>query len=529
MYNSVKPFFSNPTLHISKRHKAMSDHNLAERHPHLHLRPFGKLLVANRGEIAMRIMRGCRDAGIRTVAIFSDADRHSPHVRYADEAVRIGPPPSAESYLVIDRIIAAAHATGAEAIHPGYGFLAERAHFAEACHAAGLVFVGPPPSAIRTMGDKLTARAAVTANGVPLVPGTQPGLDDAALVEAAHAMGFPVLVKAAAGGGGKGMRPVHDSADLPDAIAAARREATAAFGDGTIYIEKMIVGGRHIEFQIIGDGYGQIIHLGERECSLQRRHQKLIEEAPSLFVTPELRAAMGRVACAAAAAVNYVNAGTIEFLVDAERNFYFLEMNTRLQVEHPVTELVTGVDLVREQLRVARGLPLSLSQEAVERRGWSLECRINAEDPYNNFMPATGTLHVVQLPTGPGVRVDTGVEAGNAISAWYDPMISKLITHGESREEATERMLRALDEYRILGVTTNIPFHQAMLRHPDFVAGNFDTKFVEERFTLGEPPQSEAELAAVAAAIMTHVQRPSPALAANGATTVASRWKWGQF
>ncbi|MCA9921573.1 MAG: acetyl-CoA carboxylase biotin carboxylase subunit, partial [Anaerolineales bacterium] len=445
---------------------------------------FDKLLIANRGEIAMRILRACHQIGISTVAVYSDADRNAPHVRFANEAYNIGPPPARESYLNIDKIIAVAKRSGAEAIHPGYGFLAERAEFAQACIDADIVFVGPPVNAISVMGDKLTARKTVTAAGVPVVPGTQPGLSDEELLAAAAEIGCPLLVKASAGGGGKGMRPVHDLADLEGAIAAARREAMAAFGDDTVYIEKMITEGRHIEIQLLADAHGNVIHLGERECSLQRRHQKLIEESPSFVVDDTLRERMGAVAVAAAKAVNYVNAGTIEFLMDKDKNFYFLEMNTRLQVEHPVTELVTGVDIAQEMLRIARGRKLRLTQEDVKMSGWAIECRINAEDPYNNYLPSTGTITTSRLPTGPGVRVDTGVFPGYEVTPYYDPMISKLICYGESRAEAILRMRRALEEFRIMGVKTNIPFHQHMLDSHRFMTGQFDTKFVEERFSM---------------------------------------------
>lgn len=494
---------------------------------HLHTRPFKKLLVANRGEIAIRVMRACRDLGIETVAVYSDADRLAPHVRYADEAYHIGGSPASESYLVIEKIIDVARQSGAEAIHPGYGFLAERAAFAEACFVADIVFVGPPPHAISVMGDKLTARTTAQDAGVPIVPGTPQGLSDDDLIAASDAIGYPLLVKASAGGGGKGMRPVGDSADLATAIAAARREATAAFGDGTVYLEKMIVGGRHIEIQLLADAHGNVIHLGERECSLQRRHQKLIEESPSIAVTPELRAEMGRVACAAAEAVDYVGAGTVEFLLDANGNFYFLEMNTRLQVEHPVTELVTGIDLVAQQLLVAQGEPLTYTQDNIQQNGWAIECRVNAEDPFANFMPSTGKLGHTKLPTGAGVRVDTGVFPGYEITPYYDSMISKLICYGATREEATARMLRALDEYHIAGVTTNIPFHKAMLRDPCFVAGAFDTKFVEEQFSLDDGEAKYKEIALIAAVLAEHSQTKRASVTTRQQRST-SRWKWGR-
>lgn len=489
-------------------------------------RNFGKLLIANRGEIAMRILRACHELGIRTVAVYSDADRSAPHVRYADEAYHIGPSPARESYLVIEKLIDVARRSGAEAVHPGYGFLAERAVFAQACYDAGLVFVGPPPRAIEIMGDKLTARKTVTEAGVPVVPGTPPGLDDEALMAAAEEMGFPVLVKASAGGGGKGMRPVFQKDELPDALGGARREALAAFGDDTVYIEKMITEGRHIEIQLLADTHGNVIYLGERECSLQRRHQKLIEEAPSFVVDDELRQRMGEVAVAAAKAVDYVNAGTIEFLMDRDKNFYFLEMNTRVQVEHPVTELVTGVDIVQEQLRIARGRRLRIKQEDVRIKGWAIECRINAEDPYNNYLPSTGKITTIRLPTGPGVRVDTGVFPGSEISPYYDSMISKLICYGETRGEAVLRMRRALEEYRIMGVKTNIPFHQHMMDSHRFLTGQFDTKFVEERFSMNEREAPDVMEAAILATLVAHRQGQQASHIVAPGSRDTSNWKW---
>lgn len=487
---------------------------------------FDKLLIANRGEIAMRILRACKELGIRTVAVYSDADRNAPHVRYAHEAYHIGPSASRDSYLRSDKIIEVAKRSGAEAIHPGYGFLAERAEFAQACIDAGIVFVGPPVKAIAVMGDKLTARETVIAAGVPVVPGTEPGLSREELIAAAHEIGFPLLVKASAGGGGKGMRPVYRAADLADAITAAQREAKAAFGDDTVYIEKLITEGRHIEIQLLADAHGNVIHLGERECSLQRRHQKLIEESPSFVVDEALRQQIGAVAVAAAKAVDYVNAGTIEFLMDKDKNFYFLEMNTRIQVEHPVTELVTGVDLVQEQLRVARGRKLRLTQEDIQMKGWAIECRINAEDPYNNYLPSTGQITTSRLPTGPGVRIDTGVFPGYEVTPYYDSMISKLICYGETRGEAVLRMRRALEEYRIMGVKTNIPFHQHMMDSHRFLTGQFDTEFVEERFSMKDREASDQMEAAIAAVLVAHrrSQRASQIVAPGERDT--SNWKW---
>lgn len=492
----------------------------------LHTRKFNKLLIANRGEIAMRILRSCHELGIKTVAVYSDADRLSSHVRYADEAYHIGASPAAESYLDIDKILAVAKRSGAQAIHPGYGFLAERAAFAEACYDAGLIFVGPSPSAIRTMGDKQRARQAVIAAGVPVVPGTEPGLTQAELIVAAEAIGYPLLVKAVAGGGGKGMRPVMNSAELPDAIAAASREAAAAFGDGVVYLEKMITHARHIEIQVMADSHGNVIHLGERECSLQRRHQKVIEESPSFAVDEDLRQRMGAVAVAAAKSVDYVNAGTIEFLLDKDKSFYFLEMNTRLQVEHPITELVTGVDIVQEQLRVARGRKLRYTQAQIKQSGWAIECRINAEDPYNNYLPSTGVITYHAPPSGPGVRVDTGVFTGYEITPFYDSMISKLICYGETRGEAILRMRRALEEYRIMGLKTNIPFHQHMMDSHRFMSAQFDTHFVEERFSMdSHQPEQQLE-AAIAATIHAHRAGQLSSQIVAPSARDASNWKW---
>ena len=487
---------------------------------------FDKLLIANRGEIAMRILRAARELGIATVAVYSDADRNAPHVRFADEAYPIGPPPARDSYLVVEKILDVARRSGAGAIHPGYGFLAERETFAQACADAGIVFVGPPARAIGIMGDKLMARATVMAAGVPVVPGTAPGQSDAEMSVAAREMGFPVLVKAAAGGGGKGMRPVRAAEVLPDTFASARRQAKAAFGHDTVYIEKMIIEARHIEIQLLADSHGNTIYLGERECSLQRRHQKLIEEAPSFVVDTDLRQRMGEVAVAAARAVDYVNAGTIEFLVDRDKNFYFLEMNTRVQVEHPVTELVTGIDIVQEQLRIARGRRLRLRQEDVAINGWAIECRINAEDPYNSYLPSTGVITSVQLPTGPGVRVDTGVFEGNEISPYYDSMISKLICYGETRGEAVLRMRRALEEYRIMGVKTNIPFHQHMMDSHRFMSGQFDTKFVEDRFSMDDRAAAHALEAALLATLAAHEQNQRAAQMVAPGARDTSNWKW---
>ncbi len=492
---------------------------------------FNKVLIANRGEIAVRIIRACRELGLKTVAVYSEVDRSALHVRQSDEAYLLGPPASRDSYLRGDKIIDIAKRSGVGAIHPGYGFLAERDDFAQAVQEAGLVFIGPRPSAIAAMGDKAVARATVAAAGIPVVPGTEGegNLRDEELLAIAPQIGFPLLIKATAGGGGKGMREVDHLQEMPGLLAAARREAEAAFGDGNVYLEKLISEARHIEFQIMADSYGNVIHLGERECSLQRRHQKLLEESPSPFMDDELRSRMGELACRAARSVDYLNAGTIEFLVDANRNFYFLEMNTRLQVEHPVTEMVTGVDIVREQIRIARGRRLRYSQDQVQLNGWALECRINAEDPHNNFRPSTGQLTSVILPSGPGVRVDAGVYAGFTITPYYDSLISKLICWGETRGEAILRMRRALEEFRILGVRTNIPFHQQLLDSHRFIGGQFDTRFVEERFQLEQPGQVEGKMsliAAVLATLVTHRETQLAAQIVRRSERDTSNWKW---
>ena len=492
---------------------------------------FTKVLVANRGEIAVRVIRACRELGLNTVAVYSEVDRNSMHVRQSDEAYLLGPPAAKDSYLRGDKIIEIAKKAGAGAIHPGYGFLAERDDFAEAVQAAGLVFIGPKPSAIAAMGDKAAARATVAAAGIPVIPGTdgEAILTDEDLIALAPDIGYPLVVKASAGGGGRGMREVNKPDELPGLLQAARREAEAAFGDGNVYLEKLLLDARHIEFQIMADSHGNAIHLGERECSLQRRHQKLLEEAPSPIMDDALREQMGKLACRVAEAVDYVNAGTVEFLVDGDRNFYFLEMNTRLQVEHPITEMVTGIDIVREQIRIARGRKLNYRQEDLQLNGWAIECRINAEDPYNNFLPSTGQITSVIPPSGPGVRVDTGVYAGFTITPYYDSLISKLICWGETRGVAILRMRRALEEYRILGVRTNIPFHQKLLNSPRFMAGQFDTRFVEERFTLEEEFDGDdnlAMIAAVMATLVTHRETQQAAQIVRQSERDTSNWKW---
>jgi acetyl-CoA carboxylase biotin carboxylase subunit len=491
---------------------------------------FNKVLIANRGEIAVRIIRACRELGVQTVAVYSDVDRAALHVRYANEAYHIGPAPARDSYLRVDRILAVAARSGADAVHPGYGFLAERPDFARAVSEAGLVWIGPPASAMGAMGDKVTARKTVEAAGVPVVPGTELDLHDDALSVAADFVGFPLLIKATAGGGGKGMRLVERQDDFEYALHSARREAEAAFGDGAVYLEKVIEDARHIEIQLLADQYGNVIHLGDRECSIQRRHQKLIEESPSPVVDEALRQRMGEIAVQAAQAVNYVNAGTIEFLMDRDKNFYFLEMNTRLQVEHPVTELVTGVDIVKAQIRIARGRRLSLTQDDVRVNGCAIECRINAEDPYNGFLPSIGTVDDITLPTGPGVRVDTGIYEGFQITPHYDPLVSKLICWGETRAEALLRMRRALEEYRIMGIKTNIPFHQRIIDSHRFMAGQFDTTFVENKFSMREDlPPEQARTAAIIATLVAHQEslKAGQLLRLDGEASGQNRWKWG--
>jgi acetyl-CoA carboxylase, biotin carboxylase subunit len=442
---------------------------------------FRKVLIANRGEIALRVIRACREMGIRTVAVYSEADRESLHVRFADEDVCIGPAPARDSYLNIPRIIAAAEITGADAIHPGYGFLAENAEFAEICDRSDIVFIGPSAEHIRLMGDKAVARRTMMGVNVPTVPGSDGAIDDPeSALEIARGIGFPVLIKAAAGGGGKGMRVAQDAGNFPAQLQMAQNEARAAFGDPSVYLEKYLARPRHIEFQVMGDHHGNVVHLGERECSLQRRHQKLLEEAPSVALTPELRARMGEAATRGAKAIGYYSAGTVEFLLDEDGSFYFMEMNTRIQVEHPVTELVTGVDLVKEQICVAAGEPLSI-METPELRGHCIECRINAEDPKRNFAPSPGQISIFHPPGGPGVRVDTHVYAGYMVPPHYDSLIGKLIVHGNTRDEALVRTRIALESFIIEGVHTTIPFLLDLLHDEDVIAGRLDTKLVERK------------------------------------------------
>jgi acetyl-CoA carboxylase biotin carboxylase subunit len=466
-----------------------------------------KVLVANRGEVAVRIIRACREMGMATVAVFSDADREALHVMRADEAYPIGPAPATESYLAIEKLVRVAKSAGADAVHPGYGFLAENAAFAEACAAAGLIFVGPPPAAIRAMGDKTAARRLARDLGVPMVPGTVEAVsgDDAAR-EAARQIGYPVMVKAALGGGGKGMRLVRGEDELAPALRMARGEAGSAFGDASVYLERAITEPRHIEVQVLADGHGHVIHLGERECSIQRRHQKLVEECPSPFVDAALRERLGGAACRLAAAAGYVNAGTVEFLVDGDRNFYFLEMNTRLQVEHPVTELVTGLDIVREQLRIAGGEPLSLRQDDVVWRGHAIECRINAEDPFAGWLPSPGLLRGLRPAAGPWVRDDSGVYEGATVSRFYDTLLAKLIVWGADRAAAIARMARALSEYRVVGVRTTLPVLERIVAHADFQAGRLSTGFLERMLPGLTPAAGRHAPVAVIAAALAHYE-----------------------
>jgi len=460
------------------------------------LSKFSKILIANRGEIAVRVIRACRELGIKAVAVYSEADKTAMHVREADEAHPIGPAPAAESYLRQDVLVETAVKAGCGAIHPGYGFLAENAGFAELCGKSGLVFIGSSSQSIRLLGDKMASRQCMQRAGVPVIPGCdKPGLSDADLAREAEAIGYPVLVKAAAGGGGKGMRVVHDPADFQKSLEAARREAKAAFGNETVFLERFLIEPRHVEFQIFGDAFGHRIHLCERECSIQRRHQKIIEETPSPALDPELRARMGEAAVQVAAAADYYNAGTVEFLLDKSRKFYFLEVNTRIQVEHPITEAVIGVDLVVEQIRVAMGQELSWSQSDIKQRGHAVECRLYAEDAANGFLPAAGPVLFLQEPLGPGLRFDSGVQTGDQVSVFYDPIIAKLVAFGQSREVAVQRSINALQQTAILGLTTNREFLMAVLQHPEFQAGNLHIGFLSQHLPDWKPaPPVDDEL-----------------------------------
>jgi acetyl-CoA carboxylase biotin carboxylase subunit len=471
---------------------------------------FKKLLVANRGEIALRIMRTCREMGIPTVAVYSSVDRNMLHVRYADEAYHIGEGPPLESYLNYAKILDVAKAAGVDAVHPGYGFLSERTEFARACADAGITFIGPSPESVTLLGDKVTARRTMIAAGVPVVPGTEGRVDADEALKLATTIGFPLMIKAAAGGGGKGIRLVRSEAEVENAVRVASSEAQSAFGDGGVFLERYLSPVRHVEIQVLGDKHGNAVALGERECSVQRRHQKLLEESPSPVISAETRAKMMAAGVAAAQAAGYYNAGTVEFLFDpAVDEFFFLEVNTRLQVEHPVTEWLTGRDLVRDQIRIAAGEPLGFTQDDVKLRGHAIECRIAAEDPYNNYLPSLGRIQFVSEPSGPGVRVDSSIFSGIEIPYYYDPMLAKLICWGQDRTQAIERMKRALHEYIILGVQTNIPFHLQLLDDPRFVNGEVHTGFLDSDFTMEEPgaADSDSAIALAVAAVMAHERR----------------------
>lgn len=490
-----------------------------------------KILVANRGEIALRIMRTCREMGIKTVAIFSEADRTAPFVRYADEAVCVGPPPSNQSYLQVDKIIQICKDLKVDGLHPGYGFLSENAEATRKITEAGITFIGPSPEAMELMGSKLAAKAAVKKYNIPMVPGTDEAIDDiAAAKEIAVKIGFPILIKASAGGGGKGMRVVEKAEEFEEQMNRAVSEAVSSFGDGAVFIEKYVGSPRHIEIQIMADKHGNIVYLFERECSIQRRHQKVIEEAPSSVLTPEIRKAMGECAVDVARACDYVGAGTVEFLLENNKDFYFLEMNTRLQVEHPVTEMISGKDLVKEQINVARGEKLSFTQDELKILGHSFEVRVYAEDPSNNFLPDIGRLNTYQRPEGMGIRVDDGFEEGMDIPIYYDPMISKLITHGKDREEARNRILRAINDYKISGVETTLPFCKFALEHEAFISGNFDTHFVGKYFTPEVLIEDDAELQEVAAlfAAKTFLESNKSVDVVETSTT-KSKWKMNRL
>lgn len=487
-----------------------------------------KILVANRGEIALRIMRSAREMGIRTVAIYSEADRNALHVRYADEAVCVGPPASSQSYLQIDKIIKVCKDLNVDGVHPGYGFLSENATFANALEKAGVTLIGPPASSMEIMGDKLSAKAAVKSYNIPLVPGTDGAVEDLQeAIATAKEVGFPIMIKASAGGGGKGMRIVYREEDIEEEMNLAISEATSSFGNGAVFIERFVAAPRHIEIQVLADSYGNVVHLFERECSVQRRHQKVVEEAPSAVVTEDMRHRMGECAKDVARACGYVGAGTVEFLVDENLDFYFLEMNTRLQVEHPVTEMITGIDIVKEQIRIARGEKLSFKQEDLKIQGHAIESRVYAEDPQNNFLPDIGKLERYVRPQGSGIRVDDGFEQGMDIPIYYDPMIAKLAVHAEDRDEARAKMVRAIDEYQITGVKTTLPFCKFVMEHEAFASGKFDTGFVKDHYKpeyLDVQHAVEAEIAALMAIFLDDTPVTTAAHSTNGSAQV-STWK----
>jgi acetyl-CoA carboxylase biotin carboxylase subunit len=495
------------------------------------MQKINKILIANRGEIALRVMRTAREMGIQTVAIFSEADRNSPHVRFADEAVCVGPPPSNQSYLMGDKIIQICKDLNVDAIHPGYGFLSENADFCQKVTDAGILFIGPSPESIELMGDKLTSKHTVAKYNIPMVPGTPDAVTDRTVAkQKSKEIGYPVLIKASAGGGGKGMRVVEKEDEFDEQMDRAVSEAITSFGNGAVFIEKYITAPKHIEIQVLGDKHGNVIHLFERECSVQRRHQKVVEEAPSSVLTPEIREAMGQCAVMVAKSCNYYGAGTVEFIVDEDLNFYFLEMNTRLQVEHPVTEMITGIDLVKEMIWIAEGRPLSIKQEDLKINGHSIEIRVSAEDPKNNFLPDVGTLHTYVRPQGNGVRVDDGFEQGMEIPIYYDSMIGKLITYGKDRNEAIDKMIRAIDEFKITGIETTLQFCKFVLRHEAFISGKFDTRFIGLYYTpekLDEAQDEEAELVAAMLAnhLLTHKKTVNSSDTNVGIPIQQSQWK----
>ncbi|MES2517995.1 MAG: acetyl-CoA carboxylase biotin carboxylase subunit [Bacteroidota bacterium] len=490
-----------------------------------------KILIANRGEIALRVMRTAREMGIQTVAIFSEADRNSPHVRFADEAICVGPPPSNQSYLLGDKIIQICKDLNVDAIHPGYGFLSENAIFCQKVADAGLIFIGPSPASMDLMGDKLTSKHTVAQYNIPMVPGTPDAVTDRVIAkQKSKEIGYPVLIKASAGGGGKGMRVVEKEEEFDEQMDRAVSEAITSFGNGAVFIEKYITAPKHIEIQVLGDKHGNVVHLFERECSIQRRHQKVVEEAPSAVLTPEIREAMGQCAVMVAKACNYYGAGTVEFIVDEDLNFYFLEMNTRLQVEHPVTEQITGVDLVKEMILIAEGHPLSFKQEDLKINGHAMEIRVCAEDPRNNFLPDVGTLHTYVRPQGNGVRVDDGFEQGMDIPIYYDPMIAKLITYGKDRNEAIDKMIRAIDEFKISGIETTLQFCKFVMKHEVFLSGKFDTRFIGLYYTpdkLDEPQDADEEIivAALASHLIINKKIVNSSASTVGVTLQESSWK----